>query len=114
MKQDSIVEALREDLLDRSRRGQVKYGTTLDRKDLDAVEWSQHLYEELIDAALYVRRLMREMETLPQPAKDATACEIASDIMGLAEMRELDLRWEQRLELHGLIESVVRQRSVKQ
>lgn len=60
-KKDSIVEATRQELLDRSRRGLMKYGTSLDRTDLEPREWAQHLYEELLDAALYVRRLMDEL-----------------------------------------------------
>lgn len=63
-KKDSIVEAVRQDLLDRSARGLQKYGTTLDRKDLDASEWAQHLYEELLDASLYVRRLVDELRKI--------------------------------------------------
>ncbi len=106
MRMDTIVEAVRTDLFDRSKRGQEKYGTTLDRQDLDAVEWAHHLYEELLDAALYVRRLMLEIEKLTPPEKVPCA-EIASDIVGLPHIRALDLSWEQRLELHGAVQGVI-------
>lgn len=55
---DSYVEAVCADLHSRSERGVAKYGTTLERDDLSQQEWMQHLYEELLDAALYLKRLM--------------------------------------------------------
>lgn len=55
---DKYVEAVREDLLARSERGLAKYGVSLERSDLTQRGWMQHLYEELLDAALYVKRLM--------------------------------------------------------
>lgn len=58
---DKIVEAVIEDLRLRSERGIKKYGTTLERKDLSLIEWHQHYYEELLDAALYVKRILTEL-----------------------------------------------------
>src|SRR3954468_7774177 len=55
---DPIVEAVRADLLERSRRGIATYGTTLARTDLTQEDWRRHLYEELLDACCYLRRLM--------------------------------------------------------
>lgn len=107
MKQDTIVEAVRQDLLDRSKRGQLKYGTTLDRKDLDLTEWLQQQYEELLDGALYSRRLMQEFAKQPKPPQQIPAAEIASDIMSLPQIRELSLGWEQRSQLHKVITGVV-------
>ena len=60
MTQDSIVEAVRADLAERSARGIAKYGTTLDRGDLSHADWLQHAYEEALDMALYLRRAIRE------------------------------------------------------
>lgn len=57
---DSIVEAVRADLLHRSRLGIEKYGTTLDRKDLKLRDWLQHAYEEHLDAANYLKRAIVE------------------------------------------------------
>lgn len=59
-KHDPIVEMLRTELLDRSRKGIAKYGVTLERGDLDVYQWLQHLKEELLDAALYVTRIQQE------------------------------------------------------
>lgn len=39
---DSIVEAVRQDLLSRSELGIKKYGVTLDRSDLTLKDWLQH------------------------------------------------------------------------
>lgn len=58
---DSIVEEVRSDLHNRSQRGIKKYNTTLDRNDLELKDWVQHLYEELLDAALYVKRIKKEL-----------------------------------------------------
>jgi len=57
---DSVVEEVVKDLRDRSRVGESKYGTNLDRNDLAPQEWIQHLKEELMDAVLYLTRLERE------------------------------------------------------
>jgi hypothetical protein len=39
--------------IERDRHGLAKYGTTLDRTDLDRNAWLQHLAEELMDGAGY-------------------------------------------------------------
>ena len=59
--EDPIVEAVRAKMLARSQAGIQKYGTTLERNDLSTREWLIHLQEELMDAANYVERLLREM-----------------------------------------------------
>jgi hypothetical protein len=55
---DPVVASVREDLLQRSQIGLAKYGTGLNRTDLSDKQWLQHLYEELLDAALYTKRLI--------------------------------------------------------
>lgn len=55
-KTDSIVEAVRNDLLQRSQLGIAKYGVTLDRTDLSFRDWLQHAYEEALDLANYLKR----------------------------------------------------------
>lgn len=46
----------------RQRRdtGRAKYGTTMERKDLSFIEWVQHLQEELMDAAIYAEKIIRD------------------------------------------------------
>lgn len=59
---DPNVEAVRSKLLERSQRGQAKYGTTTARQDLDSAAWLRHLQEELMDAAVYIERLLKEFQ----------------------------------------------------
>lgn len=59
---DSIVEAVRTDLLRRSQIGIAKYGVTLDRKDLCLRDWLQHAYEETLDQANYLKRAIMEID----------------------------------------------------
>lgn len=62
LKYDPHVLKLTNKYLDRSEFGQVKYGTTLDRKDVDLVGWLVHLQEELMDATLYIERTIYELK----------------------------------------------------
>jgi len=39
-----------------------KYGVTLDRTDLKALDWIQHAQEELMDGILYLERLKKELK----------------------------------------------------
>lgn len=52
-----IVAAVIEDLRRRELKGLETYGTTMDRTDLSQSEWLIHLYEELLDAAVYLKKL---------------------------------------------------------
>jgi hypothetical protein len=58
---DTIVESVIEQFKERSNVGINKYGVTLDREDLNALEWLQHLQEELMDATLYVQKLKEKL-----------------------------------------------------
>jgi hypothetical protein len=58
---DSIVRAVQRDLSERSERGMKKYGTTLDRTDVELKGWIQHAYEEVLDLALYLKRIKRDL-----------------------------------------------------
>ena len=46
------------DLYKREIRGLREYGTTMDRTDLSKDEWLQHAYEEALDLALYLKKLL--------------------------------------------------------
>ena len=61
---DKIVHQLIIKYLNRSYEGQKKYGTTLDRNDLVLRDWMQHLQEELMDASLYLEKLMTVIDKL--------------------------------------------------
>jgi hypothetical protein len=60
---DKVVEAVRADLLERSKRGIDKYNTTLERTDIDLKGWLQHSYEECLDMANYLKRCIIQLET---------------------------------------------------
>jgi hypothetical protein len=59
--EDTVVASVVRSFQERSRAGQLKYGTTLDRVDLTPLQWAQHMQEELMDAILYLERLKREI-----------------------------------------------------
>ena len=48
----------------RAKVGKKKYGVTMEREDLNTMDWLNHLQEELMDAAVYVERLMNEYKTM--------------------------------------------------
>ena len=58
-----IEETVCELIRTRRDKGRAKYGTTMERKDLDFVQWVTHLQEELLDAAIYAEKLKREHES---------------------------------------------------
>jgi hypothetical protein len=55
---DTIVLSVMEDLNSRSILGLEKYKTTLDREDLSRKDWLQHAYEECLDKANYLKKLI--------------------------------------------------------
>ena len=55
-----IEEQVIEQIRNRAAIGKNKYGHTLERNDLNLLEWLQHLQEELMDAACYVEKLKEE------------------------------------------------------
>ena len=61
----SVVGTEREICNDISRRqllGRKKYGTTVAENPLTLKQWLQHQYEELLDAAVYTKRAIQEIE----------------------------------------------------
>ena len=59
-KTDKYVQRVKDNFEQRSKTGIEKYGTTLERKDVDLLGWLTHLQEELMDATLYIERLKDE------------------------------------------------------
>ena len=53
---DSIVESVITKYKNRANIGFTKYGTNLDRTDLNTKEWAEHLQQELMDAVLYLEK----------------------------------------------------------
>jgi len=58
--EDKIVQTVIEAYKKRSKVGIEKYGQTMEREDLSALDWLQHLQEELMDATLYIESLKRK------------------------------------------------------
>lgn len=54
----NILDQTIKDLQAREVRGLKEYGTTMDRNDLSQDEWLQHAYEEALDLALYLKKLL--------------------------------------------------------
>jgi hypothetical protein len=52
-----ILSLVIEDMRRRELVGKSKYGTTMDRTDLNTGQWITHLKEELQDAILYLTKL---------------------------------------------------------
>lgn len=63
---DKNVEAIRSNLLERSRVGFKKYGVTTERTDLELVDWLRHLQEEMLDAAVYVEAAIKRINDAKQ------------------------------------------------
>jgi hypothetical protein len=62
MKTDKIVMQVLHQILDRSEKGLEKYGTNLERTDLETLDWIQHAQEEAMDLALYLERLKEQIK----------------------------------------------------
>lgn len=52
------------DIARRQALGIAKYGTTVAENPLELRQWLQHQYEELLDAAVYTRRAMAELDKI--------------------------------------------------
>ena len=47
------------DLISREKMGRMKYGVTVDKANLSESEWLNHAYEEALDFAIYLKRIMK-------------------------------------------------------
>ena len=59
---DTVVYRIASLLRSRSETGIRKYGTTLDRTDLEVKQWIDHAIEECLDQALYLMKLKDELK----------------------------------------------------
>lgn len=62
MIKDTIVKSVLDKYKQRSEVGIKKYNKTMDRNDLNLLDWLTHLQEELMDATLYVEKLKQELK----------------------------------------------------
>ena len=58
---DAIVESLIEEYRERSLKGILKYGTTLEENNLSLYKWLQHAKEEAMDMALYLHKAQKQL-----------------------------------------------------
>jgi hypothetical protein len=66
--EDKIVLRVLARFNERSQVGITKYNTTLERTDLDTLQWLTHAQEEAMDFCLYLERLKDEYNK-PKPKK---------------------------------------------
>jgi hypothetical protein len=57
-----IEQQVCDKILKRSEVGKKKYGTTMERGDLSTLEWLKHTQEELMDACVYIEKLINDLE----------------------------------------------------
>ena len=57
-KTDSIVDSSIDKFVDRATFGKQKYGTNLDRNDLELEEWLEHSIQEKMDDILYIQKAL--------------------------------------------------------
>jgi hypothetical protein len=60
--EDNNVNEICLEFMKRADHGFAKYGVTTERKDLDLLQWIQHLKEELMDATVYIHRIQKELK----------------------------------------------------
>ena len=55
---DKHVESVIAKYRQRSEAGIAKYNTTLEREDLNVIDWLKHAQEEAMDFSLYIEKLI--------------------------------------------------------
>ena len=55
------------EIKDRAKKGYAKYGTTMTRQDLSTRDWLQHALEEALDLAIYLKRVIRDLDAQNKP-----------------------------------------------
>jgi hypothetical protein len=53
-----VTQEVINDINSRELKGLETYGTTMDRNDLTQDQWLQHAYEEALDFAIYLKKLL--------------------------------------------------------
>jgi hypothetical protein len=60
--EDTILLAVMAKYYERSKRGQAKYGTNLDRKDYSIIDWLTEAQEEAMDLSLYLEAAIKRIK----------------------------------------------------
>ena len=53
-----VTQQVINDINAREQKGLETYGTTMDRTDLTQDQWLNHAYEEALDFAIYLKKLL--------------------------------------------------------
>lgn len=59
---DPNVESVRQKLKERAEVGMKKYGVDTTRQDLTPIQWLKHAQEEAMDLAVYLERVIKDLE----------------------------------------------------
>lgn len=62
MGSDPIVNLVLDRIFRRSEAGMKKYGVTMLRDDVSTIEWLRHAQEEALDFAVYIERVIHDLE----------------------------------------------------
>ena len=57
-----IEDSVSDKLKTRAEIGLKKYGVTMERTDLNTLDWLKHTQEEAMDMAVYLERLIQDYE----------------------------------------------------
>ena len=57
-----IEDSVSDKLKTRAEIGLKKYGVTMERTDLNTLDWLKHAQEEAMDMAVYLERLIQDYE----------------------------------------------------
>jgi hypothetical protein len=60
--EDKVCKKIEE----RAKIGANKYNVTMERKDLSTQQWLVHLQEELMDASVYIEKLLDDIQRAKQ------------------------------------------------
>ena len=59
-----IEERVCKKIEERAKVGENKYGVTMERGDLSKEQWLKHLQEELMDACVYIEKLLDDFQRI--------------------------------------------------
>lgn len=62
MESDPIVVAVLDRIHQRSHQGMKTYGVPMTRPDVSTIEWLRHAQEEAMDLAVYLERVISDLE----------------------------------------------------
>jgi len=106
--EEAVIASIRA----RREHGLKKYGTSVERTDIDLIGWLQHLQEELMDASIYAERLKREAVGTYDAGKDECIAELQRRIQALLNagetIRRVALRTVSFTQIHDQAMAAVR------